>query len=290
MSKANDLFQAKVNFLLAAEKRLVTNVTAHQQKLFETLAKELLPLFEVSDGIVTYSSKNIGLINRFDAVFESLEDLLNKNVLNVFANDLIKTANFNIEYFVALGFQKVVVKELFENVADVRLFIGVDAKGVLDKKGYLYRLGRTAQVRDDLKNYVLTTLTSEVSFKDFQNGFKALVVGQPSKNVKGSLVKYFDQYAYDTFNVADAAISKQAAIGLGLKHFIYEGSTIKTTRDFCRKRAGKAYSVEESKTWVNDTTLTYSPKSAYKPLINRGGYRCRHFIKYITEQLYNELK
>jgi hypothetical protein len=77
---------------------------------------------------------------------------------------------------------------------------------------------------------------------------------------------------------------------LGLKWFIYQGSNIKTTRPFCRKKAGKVFSVEEAAKWRNDPDLVGKSSAAtYNPLLERGRYNCRHHIGYISERLAKRL-
>ena len=172
--------------------------------------------------------------------------------------------------------------------------LGITSTGKVKKGGYIDTLGKTAQVKQQLARYVVSNLTGDTSFLDFQLGMRNLVIG--NKRVKGlatngALEKYFDQYAYDTYNITDATANKQLASNLNLEHFIYQGSVIDTTRKFCRKRAGKAFKVSDTKEWKNDPDLIdKKTKDEYRPLIDRGRYRCRHRIRYVTETIYNQFK
>lgn len=291
---ADEIFRDKMAFLLGAEKTMDKAVVEYQKSLFELLVTEYLPLFELTaDGLIADSTANIALISSIDKYFDKLEKNLQRDVLAGFATNLLESAAMSGEYYVALGFKKTVVNNLLKNKVNLEKKIGITPTGRFRKDGYLYRLGKTAQAREDLKNYVLRNLTGDTAFLDFQLGFRNLVIG--NKRVKGvpttgSLQRYFDQYAYDAFNQTDATTNRQLATNLQLEHFIYEGSLIKTSRKFCIKRAGKPFTVKETKKWKDDPDLIdKKTKDTYRPLIDRGRYRCRHFIKYITEELYNEL-
>lgn len=290
---ANDIFIEKVAHLTAAEKRLDKAVIVHQKKLYELILSEYLPRFELKDGVVIDSPANDALIGEIDKLFAKLEKAIYRDVIGIFAADLLKGAELSAEYYVALGFEKGVVSKLLRDKVRLEQRIGITSTGRLKKDGYLYKLGQTAQVRQELLGYVLKNLTGDTSFLDFQLGFRDLVVGNRRKKglaVNGRLQRYFDQYAYDTFNQIDSVANKQLAVNLQLEHFIYEGSLIDTSRKFCEKRAGKAFKVSETKKWKDDPDLIdKKTKDNYRALIDRGRYRCRHFIKYITKELYDEL-
>lgn len=291
---ADEIFKDKVEHILKSEKRLDKAVIAHQKKLYELILSEYLPLFEVENGFIIDSPKNDRLSVKIDNLFNRLEKAFYRDVIGTFAADLLKSAEISGTYYEALGFEKNVIKKLLKDKVRLESRLGITPKGSLKKDGYLYKLGKTPQVRQELLDYTLKNLTGDVSFLDFQLGFRNLVIGNKRKKglaTEGRLQRYFDQYAYDTFSQMDSVANKQLATNLNLKHFIYEGSTIKTSRKFCIKRAGKAFSVEETKKWKDDPDLIdKKTKDVYNPLIDRGRYRCRHFIKYITEALYNHLK
>lgn len=294
MPSAKDIFDNKLKRLASAEESLAAAVLKYQNSLYGLLASEYLPLFDVEDGVLANSPKNDRLIGQIDRYFDRLEKAMNRDILAPLFKGFLETAKLSAEYYNALGFKKAVVDKLLRDKIRLEAKLGVTPTGRLDKKGYLYRLGQTSQVRQELKEYVIKNLTGDTAFLDFQLGFRNLVVG--NRRVKGlatqgALQRYFDQYAIDSFAQTDATVNKQFAHELQLKHFIYEGSLIKTSRAFCKKRAGEAFEVKETKTWKDDPDLIdKKTKDTYKPLIERGRYRCRHSIRYITEALYRELK
>lgn len=288
--KADKIHKKKVAFLKEALGRMDDAAIKWQSDLLELLLTEYFPLFDVKDGVILDTAHNDTLINKIDTFIDKLQKALQRDILGTFAADLLKSSSFSADYYRALGFKKTVVDNVLKKKIHIERKLGFTPTGRLKKKGYLYRLGQAEEVRQKLKQYVIDSLLGDTDFLSFQLGFRNLVKGNKRKKglaTNGALQKYFDQYAYDSFNMLDASTNKQFADNLGLKHFIYEGSLIATSRPFCRKRAGKAFTVAETKTWKDDPDLIdKANKDTYKPLIERGRYRCRHFIKYVTKVVY----
>jgi len=71
----------------------------------------------------------------------------------------------------------------------------------------------------------------------------------------------------------DGQFAKFRADELGLTSFIYYGSIIRDSRDFCVEHANKVFTEEEARAlWQSD----WQGKSGSDPFLDRGGYNCRH--------------
>ncbi len=89
-----------------------------------------------------------------------------------------------------------------------------------------------------------------------------------------SFVKYASLLVTDSIMGFDGQLAKFRADELGLSSYLYYGSIIKDSRDFCRKHAGKVYNEEQIREiWASDTGQGRDQGS---PFIVRGGYNCRH--------------
>ena len=95
------------------------------------------------------------------------------------------------------------------------------------------------------------------------------------RNTEGdSFVKYASLLVTDSIMGFDGQLAKFRADELGLNSYLYYGSIIKDSRDFCRKHTGKVYTEEQiNQIWANDTAQGRDQGS---PFIVRGGYNCRH--------------
>ena len=89
-----------------------------------------------------------------------------------------------------------------------------------------------------------------------------------------SFVKYASLLVTDSIMGFDGQLAKFRADELGLTSYLYYGSIIKDSRDFCRKHAGKVYTEEQIREiWANDSG---QGRDLGSPFIVRGGYNCRH--------------
>jgi hypothetical protein len=144
-------------------------------------------------------------------------------------------------------------------------------------------------------------VTGQIDTKDFIRGLSDIIQGVEGP---GSLEKQYQRFAYDLYQQYDAAYNKSLAEEFDMKYFVYQGGLIEDSRDFCAAHNNKVWSVEESETWYEWTPAegeypegyeikqkdiyevpSYLGYPGYQPLIDRGGYNCRHSIGYITDGL-----
>ena len=86
--------------------------------------------------------------------------------------------------------------------------------------------------------------------------------------------RYASQLVQDSVMGFDGQFAKYRAEELGLKHFKYSGTSVRDTRDFCRRNVNKVYSEDEiRRIW---STQTWQGKAQGDPFVVRGGYNCRH--------------
>ena len=276
-------------YLLDLEAEMDTVLIKSETSLLRLILSELLPLFDIRDGNIRTTVANMTRANLIERIMnthfaESVEGDLIK-----FAEQLLEVAGKNAEYYIMTGFDEAKVASITEKLGLIRARIGIDSKGALIKEGYLYRLGLADSVRQELKNYVVNSVASGQSLKDFTDGFRLLIKG--NTGINGALRNYWQNYAYDAYNQVREISNIEYANELNLKYFIYQGGTIKTSRDFCVKKNGRVFTTEQAKEWVNDPDLIdQKHKATYSPLIDRGRYDCRHFIAYISDELALQLK
>ena len=106
--------------------------------------------------------------------------------------------------------------------------------------------------------------------------------------VDGAIVNKYKSFVFDTYQQHDSATAKVFAENLNLQCFIYAGGLIDTSREFCEKRNGKVFTLDEAKEWIDDPTLPRTKEERktgqvlnYDPVIDRGRWRCRHHINFI---------
>lgn len=90
------------------------------------------------------------------------------------------------------------------------------------------------------------------------------------------LSTYASTFAHDSIREYYARLNLANAKQAGLKHFIFYGNVIGSSRSFCIARAGQVFSEDEIEAW-ND--MTWKGKKRGNVWVNRGGYNCRHHFR-----------
>jgi hypothetical protein len=254
-----------------------------QAELLAIINKDLIGGLSIGEGgIVANGVRNLSKVAKVDAIFAKFRRLFLRSLVSIFGQNLLKVAGKVADYFRASDFRQDSVERVARTNAAIEARIGI-VDGKLIVGGYLDTLANTDALKQELKTFMLRSIINGVSLADLTAGLASLVVG--NADADGFLVRYFRQYAYDTFNQVREIKNQEFADGLNLKWFLYQGSLIETSRRFCEKRAGKVFSTEETKTWKNDPDLVeQKTKDTYNPLIERGRYNCRHWIDYISQE------
>jgi hypothetical protein len=284
ITELNKLFQRKENYIDSKLKGLDKSVQKLQSQLMELIMSDYVGKFQTDDnGVILANEKNMRLAADMERVMDNYNSLYQKSVLKGFGADMLKITEFTTDYFAGMGYAAKKLKSIQENMGYISTRIGITEKGNIMKGSYLDSLSANAEVRKELKDFVLNSVAGKGSYSDFLKGMKERIVGNPE--APGIMQRYYSQYAYDSFNQVDAAINKHFADELDLKYFVYFGSLVADSRQFCIKRAGKVFSIEETEDWINDPSLVGKSKEGYNPLIDRGRWRCRHSIQYIPKEL-----
>ena len=96
-----------------------------------------------------------------------------------------------------------------------------------------------------------------------------------------NLKRYSAQMLQDSLMQFSASINTAIGKENGATRWKYYGSNIEDTREFCRKRSGKIFTIDEI---VKEWSGTWKGKAPGDPFIVRGGYNCRHHFRPIYEE------
>jgi len=281
----SEKFEARISELVEA---LDKRVQKMQEGTMRRLLEAIFGMFEMDGANLKKSAKNIQAVRKLERIFDGLERDIIRDELALFAAELLEVGGLTIEYYQATN--PAAKAAAVKNSLDLlRAVIGVDKEGGLLEGGYLDRLGKTAEVRETIRQYVVQSIVGKRSLSQFQNGLRSLVEGNAETD--GAMQRYWRQYAYDTFNQAHEVVNSSMADELELQHFIYQGSVIPNTRAFCRKKAGKVFTRAEALKWKNDPDLIDKKTAAtYNPFLERGRYNCRHWLNWISKDVAETLR
>jgi hypothetical protein len=299
--RIDDIIKQKEIFLDELRTKLEKSVLKLQSNLFEQAVAEIIPRLDVKNGVLQDTANNYRLISELDKLYNSFNVLVAGTLLPQIVKGTDALSVMNNGYFKSIleelpgRFDKITASA--KKITDLRLGL---RGGKMVRGGFLMSMLKSDPT--EFKQFMSKAITSQVPTKDFINGIKTMLVGNEDKI--GSMQRQFQRFAYDVYSQYDAAYNKSMADEFGMKYFIYNGNLIKDSRDFCAAHYNKVWSIDETKDWSTWTPAEgeypagyvikakdiYSVPSyigfpGYDPLIDIGGYNCRHMINYISDGL-----
>ena len=247
-----------------ADEFLDSSIRYHRRRLVDsikTLENNIIDMtneFKSSNGSLMGPRVNMKQAQKMHAKLTSLFDETYGAEARQVVSGFSKSANY--------------IKKNFKSLDVAMDFTSVDKDMIKVLKKNTWRnfnqFGLQAQER--LVDTMYNSITSKQPFSQMVNHFRGILSG--FEDVRGrSMANYADLYAHDSIMDFHNAVHLKKADDLGFDHFLYYGSAMTTTRDFCFRRMGKVFSKKEIESWVHG----WSGKSG-PAMTNRGGYRCRH--------------
>lgn len=280
MAKEDDLHNKKTRLLEKAEARLNKQVISAEKKLLSSIISKFIDKLDTKDGIIVNNAKNIGLIQVIDDVIDAFNSTTNRQLLSQYISDLNKNSNTNRSFFGAFDESKGInFKAASERVNKVILDrLGIKANGKLKKGGFIDEFANDRRIAIELKEVVTKGITGNVSLSQLKKEVKGFVQGSAER--AGKLCANYNTFIYDTYSQIDRMQTGLYAQELGLQAFRYAGGTIDSTRQFCCQRNNLIFTVDEAKKW---STISFQGKTTpYNPLVDLGGFNCRHTTQYIS--------
>ena len=152
--------------------------------------------------------------------------------------------------------------------------------------------GINANLTSGIEDILRTYIRSGGEYVELIDKMKMFITG--TKDVPGYLTRYAKQITIDSLQQYNAAYNHAISADLGYEWYIYIGSNITTTREFCSRMTAKKYfhkseipkilkgHIGDFKVKINPKTElwygAYEDKSAKSFNDRRGGYQCRHQI------------
>jgi hypothetical protein len=308
--RISQLLTQKQKFIDSQGDKLSKSVVKLQSELFGNILSDLIPELDIKDGIIQDTAKNYRLISALDKTYKDFQRLTASIVLPQFVSTTSKIAELSNKYFEIVLADNIPVR--FEKIVTeanklINLKIGVEGDKVF-KGGWLDSFFNSNTIGMDLKQMTSQAVTSNTNLKDYVKLLKEKITGTPEYS--GKLETQFNAYAYDLYQQYDAAYNLMLGNEFGFTYFIYQGGLVGDSRDFCAAHNNKVWSKDEMKDWINWTPSQgeyppgyevkakdlYSVPSyiasypGYDPGLNRGGFRCRHALGWIADDLAFDLR
>jgi hypothetical protein len=295
--KRDRLARIKDEFLQKKQASLENGVSQFERKLYNSIFDEFLKELEVSQGSINTTNRNLNLTSALDRIFTETQ-VEYRSLVESFGNDLVELGKYNRNYFDLVSDKTSAVSNKVNK--SVYKIIGIDSSGDPVKGGFLDRFAKDTSVYVDIKDTVYKSISSGQSFTDLKTDLSDLIQG--NEELSGAFQKHFRNYAYDTYQQVDRTYQEHYSEAIELTAFLFEGGIIETSRPFCEYCNGKVFTKNEFKKLTRDKVrsfIQYSgkgdpasgiPKTGWNPLIDLGGFGCRHSKNYISDFLAVELR
>lgn len=263
------------NIISALEKKLGTG----EQYILKYVITEFVDKLDKDGEKIANTLRNKRLVGLIDTLYNRFASGDGQEAVKAIADGIIQIIDFNANYFgtfsspAAIGAIKKQVKQA------VSAWLGITERGAIATNGYLDTIVKDATIRNQIKNIVIGSIIGQKGYRELKQELSDYVAGDGK--TEGALKKYYRNFVYDTFSVADRTAAKIFADKLKLNFAIYEGGLIKTSREFCRKRNGKVFSREEISKFDPPT----AKQPGYNPFTDLGGYGCRHHLNWIPDSV-----
>ena len=299
-----DILKKKQAFIDSQRDKLESTVIRLQSRLFDDILSELLPELDIKDGVIQDTAKNYRLMSVLDKTYKDFTVYSNSVVLGQIVKGTAKIAELSENYFqiIMSGNLPERFAKVIENADKlINLQIGLTGDKVF-KGGWLDSFFNSDTIGMELKEMTAKAVTSNMDKKEYIKLLRNKITG--TNQYTGALERKFNAYAYDLYQMYDAAYNMAIGNEFGYKYFVYQGGLIADSRDFCAAHNNKVWSREEMDkfgSWVPadgeyppgyeikakdiNAVPSYLSYPGYDPGLNRGGPRCRHAYGWIPDDI-----
>jgi hypothetical protein len=164
------------------------------------------------------------------------------------------------------------IEKSFSIVGESVTFTGLDKTSmkILGDGMWQDYLNVGTQKRDMVVQAMYDQIIAGGPYSNLINTIQAALQGSLSPAGR-PLAQYARLFARDGIMNFSNQVTLKKAEEIGIKHFLYVGNIIATSRKFCKTRAGKVYTKKQIDGWK----FKWSGKSG-PAYTHRGGYNCRH--------------
>jgi hypothetical protein len=287
-------FEKKVDVIKKRTAELERKVNSLADAFLKTLIENFVDRLDVKDGVIQNTPGNIALLGQIDKLFLQFNaQVAAPAVTETIAKGVEEIHGYNTDYFGTLAKDQAKYKATSKQVGNIILErLGFGEKTRLKPGGFMDTLFKDPTVANQVKNLTRTEMIKGVGFKEFKSGLQKMI--KTDGNSMGAFERHYRTYAYDIFVNVDREESLLTAKALDLKYFIYSGTIIDSSRDFCIKRAGKVFTAEEAELWRNDPWIENALKkgyiASYDPIRDMGLFSCRHVPQFIPKEVAERIR
>ena len=282
MTRQEEIVQRIVNKIDSAIDDFNEGIPSVQREI-DSEIRLLIKSLDMNGKFIKNSVQNIRLLSKLRSKIESI--VLNnsyKKKVEQFAQTFNTVATLQNLYFTSLDKRFTPSKILGAIKEDA---IGATIRSLTEG-------GINANLTSGIEDILRTYIRNGGEYVELVDKMKTFISG--NNNVPGYLTRYARQVTIDSIQQYNAAYNHFISAELGYEWYMYIGSNITTTREFCQKMTKKKYFHKSElpeilKGRIDGQQVRINPKTdlwygAYEDTSEknfndrRGGYQCRHQI------------
>lgn len=282
MTRQEEIVQRIVNKIDSAIDDFNEGIPSVQREI-DSEIRLLIKSLDMNGKFIKNSVQNIRLLSKLRSKIESI--VLNnsyKKKVEQFAQTFNTVATLQNLYFTSLDKRFTPSKILGAIKEDA---IGATIRSLTEG-------GINANLTSGIEDILRTYIRNGGEYVELVDKMKTFISG--NNNVPGYLTRYARQVTIDSIQQYNAAYNHAISAELGYEWYMYIGSNITTTREFCQKMTKKKYFHKSElpeilKGRIDGQQVRINPKTdlwygAYEDTSEknfndrRGGYQCRHQI------------
>lgn len=275
--KREQILKNRIKQIEKFESSLQKNLTSFERNIYSLLLDKIITELSQEDGFTKFNTKNVNLVNKASKI---VDEIFSSNVKGL-RKDYLKQIK-EIQDSVLQQYGGFLSKDKAGDFFKKKNNTLSKALGVIDNKiqegGFVHELFNLDPIKKELQQEVFKAVAGQSEVSQLKKNLKKIVITN-SQN-RGVLNKRIYNQIADSYTQIERAEAKFFAEELGMTAFIFFGTVINTTRPFCKSRANQVFLVSEAKLWKN---ISFVGKPVnYNPIVDLGGYNCRHTPKFIT--------
>lgn len=254
----------KIDGLIKATKKGASRL---ESLLYRLTLDFLIDNLDLKEGKVKYTAANESIVNK-----------------------LIKYLPIKVEKTTSSLFKRLIkgLKSIFTD--DTNEISKYDTRGVAVSK----------KVTDKVLNHASRSLNQKMDLVEIYAGIKKTIINEMSdydgvslkqirKRLQGVIKdkkivsKYYGRWTHDIYTQYKRIAADEVRKDVGLRFAVYTGGLIDTSRHFCEQRNNKVFHEDEIKAW-SQLNWKEKPDTGYNPLYDCGGYNCRHYLVWVSDE------
>lgn len=266
------------------QKLLEGKIRSLQYEMYLFLIDRVISVLEAdSDGKIKFTTANTQKASKVIVAVREFNQERNKSFLSWLFRRLGDLFGLNRRYFSSFANKSETIDERVRRRLLLRYGYDTNANAIVPG-GYLSALSTNDSIALDAYRFIKTALGT-MSERKFKKEFRKLFI---KPGGLGIVERYYNTFVRDLFMEFDRETQHEYADEIGLKHAIFSGTAIETSRHFCLKRKMRIYTLEEINSWNSENWQGKRPGVDVK--IALGGYNCRDHLSFISEALAKSLE